>query len=66
MAEEEARAHIEARKHQHATWCRVAYKLGELKDEGLRPEVYHEVMAKVSSKMAMCEISIRDHEKLLK
>lgn len=32
---------------------------------GLMPETFADIRAKVSSRMAQCEISIRDHEKLL-
>jgi hypothetical protein len=58
--------HINKREHEkriHVLFWEYIEKLNN--DVGLTESTYRELRAKISSKIAQCEISIRDHEKLL-
>jgi len=60
------RAHIAAREDQKGVYQRLWEKIVELDESvGLTESTKREFQAKISSKIAGCDISIRDHTKLL-
>lgn len=68
MAEEiSIELHIDKKQKERDKWLWLWNRIEELNsDIGLKKETYEELQAKLSSKVAQCEISIRDHKALLK
>ena len=66
MDEIQLRAYIEAKKDVKENMQRLWQHILELDESvGLETATYKELKAKISSKVAQCDISIQDHEKLL-
>jgi len=58
--------HIDKKQKERDKWLWLWNRIEELNtDVGLKEETYKELQAKLSSKVAQCEISIRDHKALL-
>jgi len=67
MTEQQIKAHIRMRKNEITLLRGLFVQIEQLnKDVGLKQSTLDELQAKISSKIAQCEISIRDHEKLIK
>jgi len=66
MTEQQIKLHIDA-KHIEKAWYNTLWEnISRLhSDVRLKQTTLDELQAKISSKIAQCEISIRDHEKLL-
>ena len=59
-------AHIAAKKDAKEHYQRVWQSIVELNDQrAFSMDCYRELQARISSKVAQCERSIQDHEKLL-
>lgn len=60
------KAHIAAKKDAKEHYQRVWQSIVELNDQSaFSMDCYRELQARISSKVAQCERSIQDHEKLL-
>ena len=60
------KAHIAAKKDAKEKYQRLWQHIVELDETvGLETSTYKELQAKISSKVAQCDKSIQDHEKLL-
>lgn len=59
--------HISKREKERKTHLLVSKYIEKLHVEtAFSDKTYYEINARISSKVAQCEISIRDHQKLLK
>lgn len=59
-------SHINKRQKERDKWLCIWEAIEELNtDSKLKEETYRELQARLSSKVAQCEISIRDHKALL-
>jgi len=66
MTEQQIKDHILFRKAEKQRLIDLWNQVERLnKDVGLKQSTLDELQDKISSKIAQCEISIRDHEKLL-
>jgi len=60
------KAHISAKKDAKEHYQRVWQSIVELNEQSaFSMDCYRELQARISSKVAQCERSIQDHEKLL-
>ena len=66
MDNAQLKAHIAAKKDAKENYQRLWQHIVELDETvGLETSTYKELQAKISSKVAQCDKSIQDHEKLL-
>lgn len=63
---EQLQAHIKMRKNEITLLRGLFVQVEQLnKDVGLKESTMSDIQVKISSRIVQCEISIRDHEKLL-
>lgn len=66
MTQDQIKAHIEMRQSEIRDLDNLWSSIQKLNSNNtLSPNTLKEIQGKISSRIAQCEISIRDHEKLL-